>query len=152
MKRHIKGFFRWVVQVIRGDIVLIDYYPDPDEMTYTKSVSISEIKAKDAYHLGYSKGVKMLDELKYLPFKAYVRFNWTEPVAFPTETIGDDGKPYYLLETSSSVYDRFKTKSTEKFVKGMTKASLTGGDQKRLIMIVAIALIAVLGMAFIFLR
>lgn len=152
MTGRIKAFFHWVIQVLRGDIVLIDYYPDSEDMSYVKRVAISEMKPKDAHHLGYCKGLKMLDELKYLPFKTFVRFNKIQNVAFPTETIGDDGKPYLLLETSSTLYDRLKTKSTEKFVKGMTKTSLTGGEQKRLIMIVAIALIAVLGMAFIFLR
>jgi hypothetical protein len=34
----------------------------------------------------------------------------------------------------------------------MTKASLTGGDQKKLVMLALIAIIAVAGMAFIFMR
>lgn len=152
MMKYIRGFFRWLIQAIRGDIVLIDYYPDDIDMAYIKRIAISEMAVTDAYHFGYIKGRKMLDELKYIPFKTYVRFNNTEQVAFPTETIGNDGEPYLLLETSSTLYDRLKTKSTEKFVKGMTKTSLTGGDQRRLIMIIAIALIAVLGMVFVFLR
>lgn len=152
MMKYIRGFFRWLIQAIRGDIVLIDYYLDGDEMKYTKRVAISEMPASDASHLGYIKGFKMLDEIKYIPFKEFVRFNNLEPVAFPTETIGDDGEPYRLLETSSTLYDRYRTKSTEKFVKGMTKASLTGGDQKKLVMLALIAIIAVAGMAFIFLR
>lgn len=147
-----RRFFGWLRMAIRGDAILIDYYPDTARMSYTTRMHICRISTAQAYSMGYIRGFKILDGWKYLPFKTYVKFNGGKPVAFPTETIDDDGKPYTVLETSSTLFDRYKSKSTEKFVRGMTKTSLTLGDQRKLILIAVVGLVAVAGMALLFMR
>lgn len=148
----IRRFFSWLRKVIRGDVILLTYYPNSDAMTYRMDMMIAPISTTQAYSMGYIRGYKMLDGWKYLPFKTFVKFVNLQAVKFPTETVDNAGKPYAVLETSSTLYDRYKTKSTEKFVKGMTKTSITLGDQRKLIMIVLVALVAIGGMAFLFMR
>lgn len=149
---RLRSFFGWILKIIRGDIVLADCHIDPDAMTYTTRLRIVPMSQATAYSMGYIRAYKFLDGWKWLPFRVYVRFIGAEPVPFPTETIDDDGSTYTVLETSSTLFDRYRTKSTEKFVKGMTRISITLGDQRKLILIAAVGLIAAAGMALIFLR
>lgn len=144
------GVLKLLCKAIRGDIILLSYQIYPD-MTYTKTLSVSRLSETQAYSMGFKRGYKMLDKWRYLPFKTFVKFSGGSP-QFPTETVDDDGTEYVTLETSSTLFDRYKNRSIDKFIKGMTKIGITLGDQRKLLLVIAIGAIAAAGMAFLFLR
>ncbi len=144
------GVLKLIFRAMRGDIILLSYQIYPD-MTYTRTLSISRLKEPQAYSMGFKRGYKMLDKWRYLPFKTYVKFNASAP-QFPTETVDDDGSEYVTLETSSTLFDRYRNRSIDKFIKGMTKIGITLGDQRKLLLVIAIGAIAAAGLAFLFLR
>lgn len=139
-------------RAIRGDIILLTYHVTAD-LTYTKTLTVARLKEPQAYSMGYRRGYRMLDQWRYLPFKTYVKFQGGKSPQFPTQTIDDDGSAYVTLETAGTLFDSYRSKSAEKFVKGMTKASsITAGDQKKLLLVIAIGAIAAAALAFLFLR
>lgn len=138
-------------RAIRGDIILLTYHVTAD-LTYTKNLQIAHLKESQAYSMGYRRGYRMLDQWRYLPFKTYVKFQNFKSPQFPTQTIDDDGSSYVTLETSGTLFDSYRSKSAEKFVKGMTKTTITAGEQKKLLLVIAIGAIAAAAMAVLFLR
>lgn len=145
------GVLKLLLKAMRGDIILLTYHVTPD-MTYTKNLAIMRLTESQAYSMGYRRGYRMLDQWRYLPFKTYVKFQNCKSPQFPTQTIDDDDTEYVTLETAGTLFDSYRSKSAEKFVKGMTKASITAGDQKKLLLVIAIGAIAAAAMAFLFLR
>lgn len=99
--------------------------------------------------MGYIKGEKMFDQLSCSVFRTWVRFSPDTPPMVPYSTFyQSDGTPVQIenRETSSTLYDSWKSNSVERFLKGMTtKASLPVVDQKKLLMIGAIVLGAIVG-------
>lgn len=100
--------------------------------------------------MGYVKGEKIYDKLSCSVFKTYVKFRPDLPPMVPYSMAPTpDGKKLQQIEnreTSSTLYDNWKSNAIEKFLKGMTtKTSLPPIDQKKLMMLGAIALGALAG-------
>lgn len=137
---------RWSYQVIMRHKLLITYNVNPDRMTFDENIFIRKMSKAQVYSLGYIRGKKMKDELKYLPFTCYVKFSNAAQPAFPVTILDDSGESYPCYETSSTLYDRYKSRSEELFMKGITtKTSISGGDMKTLAMIAIIAAVAIVG-------
>lgn len=107
---------------------------------------MSEAQARS---MGYIKGEKMFDQLSCSVFRTWVRFSPDTPPMVPFSTFyQSDGTPVQIenRETSSTLYDNWKSNAVERFLKGMTtKATLPAIDQKKLLMIGAIVLGAIVG-------
>lgn len=151
-KLYTYRFFYWVYRILRKDKILIDYHIDPKTMRFDENLRITHISMAQAYGMGYTKGVKMKDELKYLPFKTFVRFTPDDKPPFPVVIMDNDGVLHENYETSSTLYDHWKSDAQAQFIKGVTKTVLTGGDGKILLMILGIAAVAAVGMYFLFFR
>lgn len=100
--------------------------------------------------MGYVKGEKIYDKLSCSAFKTYVKFQPDLPPMVPYSLVPSmDGKKLQKVEnreTSSTLYDHWKSNAIEKFLKGMTtKTGLPPIDQKKLMMLGAIALGALAG-------
>lgn len=91
----------------------------------------------------------MFDKLSCSVFRTYVRFSPDTPPMTPFSTFyQSDGSPVQIenRETSSTLYDNWKSNAVERFLKGMTtKTSLPVVDQKKLMMIGAIVIGAIFG-------
>lgn len=151
-KMYTYRFLLWIYKILRKDKILITYNIDPKTMRFTEQLTIAHVSMAQAYGMGYIKGVKIKDELKYMPFKTFVRFTPDQQPPFPVIIMDDDGKMHENFETSSTLYDHWKSDAQAQFIKGITKTVLTGGDGKILIMILGIVAVACVGMYFIFFR
>ncbi len=106
--------------------------------------------------MGYVKGKKIWDRIDCSTFRTYVKFNPDIPPLVPMSTFKtSDGKTVQVpnKETSSTLYDVWRSKSIEKFLKSMTtKVKLPEIDKKTLLMVAALAIGAILGAYFILMR
>lgn len=131
-------FFTWLLRIIRGDRILITYHVDPDSKKYRRDLWFARISEAQAYSAGYVRGIRMLDEFKYAPFKAYVRFV-PDPAPAQIST----------HETASTLFDYWRSNATKNFMQGMTtKKTMAPIEQKQLIMIIIIAAAAAIGIAW----
>lgn len=145
-------FLHWLYQLLRKDKILITYSIDKKTLRFEEHLTISHVSTAQAYGMGYTRGRKIKDEFKYLPFKTFVRFTPDEAPPFPVIVMDDDGNVSENWETSSTLYDHWKSDSYKEFVKGVTKTLLTGGDQRSLVLIFLIVAGACAAMYFIFFR
>ena len=145
-------FFRWVWRFLRGDKILITYAVDPKTQRFDENLVFAHVSVAQAYGMGYVRGKKIKDEFKYLPFKTYVRFTPDIAPPFPVIIMDDAGTMHENYETSSTLYDHWKSDAQSQFIKGVTKTVLSGGDSKILFMILGVAAVACVGMYFIFFR
>lgn len=148
-KLYTYRFMRWIWQLMTKQKLLITYTIDPKTMRFEENLTIAKISTAQAYGMGYVRGKKIKDEAKYIFFKTYVRFTPDNKPPFPVLIMGDDGVVRENWETSSTLYDHWKSDAGKSFIKGMTKATLTGGDQKKLLMIVGICVVAAIGLYFV---
>lgn len=140
------GFWRWLWYLLRGYRVLITYNVDTRTKRFNEELYFRRFSQKQIYGMGYVRGKKIKDELKFLPFKIYVRFAPDIKPPHPVLIMDDEGNVRENWETSSTMHDHWRSDSTDQFLKGMTKTVLPGGDQKTLIilfMIIACACVAV---------
>ena len=140
----VRRFFRWLKAVIKGYRLLVTYNVSQKDAKFDEGLEIAPISEAQAYAMGYVRGIKIKDELKYMPFKTYVRFIPDIP---PLEVVCEvEGESVYNHETSSTLYDHWRSDALERFLAGMTtKKALTPLDQKKLIMIGLIVAGAALG-------
>jgi hypothetical protein len=143
---------KWTWHLWRKDKILITYFIDQKKMRFEESLEIAHVSEAQAYGMGFTRGKKIKDELKYLPFKTYVKFIPDIQPPFPLIIMDDSGAVRENYETASTLYDHWKSDSKEKFVKGMTKTTLTGGEQKKLILVAMIGLVAAVGLYFVLFR
>lgn len=140
-------FLAWIKRLARGERILMTYQMDPCTQTYGVSLMFARVTEAQAYGMGYQRGVKMMDELKYAPFKTYVRFFPDEAPAAPAFT-NAEGILVECSETASTMYDHWRSDNLEKFLSGMiTKKQMAPIDQKKLLMILLIAGAAAAGVA-----
>lgn len=137
----------WVKKIARGERILMTYTMDPATQIYDVNLVFARVSEAQAYGMGYQRGIKMLDELKYAPFKTYVRF---VPDVSPEAPVykDSDGGLVVCCETASTLYDHWRSDNLEKFLSGMiTKKQLAPIDLKKLLMILIIAGAAAAGVA-----
>lgn len=145
-------FLHWIYRIIRNDKILITYDVDPKTQRFNENLQFAHVSKAQAYGMGYVRGKKIKDELKYLPFKTFVRFTPDTRPPFPVVIMDDEGNLHENYETSSTLYDHWKSDAQSQFIKGVTKTVLSGGDSKILFMILGVAAVACVGMYFIFFR
>lgn len=146
----ITRFFRWLYRVMDGQIVLIDYHVNPSTHRFHETLVYSKLSSAQAIGMGYIRGKKIKDEVAFIPFKIYVRFTPNEAPPLPY-TVCDDGSMMPNIETSSTLWDHWRSDSIEKFLNGLTtKKALAPIDQKKLMMIGVIAAGALAGLYILF--
>lgn len=135
----------WLYHLLKGDRILISYSMDPDTHRFSRDLFFAHVTEAQAYGMGFQRGIKILDELKYSPFKVYVRFNPDAPPGIPL--IKDEsGNLVQCFETSSTLYDYWRSDASERFLFGMTtKKAMSLLDMKKLIMIGVVIAAAVAG-------
>lgn len=140
------SFLSWLTHMVYNDRILLTYRMDARTQKFQRDLTFARISEGQAYGMGYQRAVKFLDEMKYLPFKTYVRFIPDVRPA-PPVICDKDGQQRVCLETSSTLYDHWRTDSLEKFLSGMvTKAmKLVPIEQKQLLMIIVIIAAAAAG-------
>lgn len=148
-KLYTYRFIRWLWMIWRGYKILITYNVDKDSGRFSEVLKIDKVTTAQAYGMGYIRGKKIKDELKYMPFKTYVRFFPDDHPPHPVIIMDEDGQISENWETSSTLYDHWKSDSTDLFLKGMTKTVMAGVDQKKLIMIFLLVAGACAGIYFI---
>lgn len=128
-------------------IILLDYNVDLKSQRAYETLKFAKMSKAQAFSLGYVKGKKMKDELKYAFFPIYVRFSPPMAPAIPFFVDEETQAKIENRETSSTLYDHWKSNAIEKFLKGMTtRTALPSIDQKKLLMIAAIIIGAVAGL------
>lgn len=145
-------FLHWLYQLLRKDKILITYSIDKNTLRFEEHMVIAHVTTAQAYGMGYTRGKKIKDEFKYLPFKIFVRFTPDEQPPFPVMVMCEDGSIIENHETSSTLYDHWKSDSQKNFIKGTTKTVLGGGDQKTLVLIFLIVAGACAAIYFLFFR
>lgn len=145
-------FLAWMWHLLRKDKILITYHMDQRTKRFSESLHIVHITEAQAYGMGYTRGRMIKDELKYLPFRTYVKFIPDIQPPFPLIIMDDSGAVRENYETASTLYDHWNSDSTEKFIKGMTKTTLTGGEQKKLVLVILICAVAAAGLYFVLFR
>ena len=149
-KLYTYRFLKWLWMILKGYRILIDYTVDADAMRFSENLRFVKLSAAQIIGMGYTRGKKIKDEFKYLPFKTYVRFYPDVSPDFPVAIAHPDGTTTDNWETSSTLHDHWKSDSVESFIKGMTtKATLSKGDQTKLIMIFLLVAGACAGAYFI---
>lgn len=136
----------WIYRKWTKQIILITYYVNPSTMYFEENLHFAKMTDAQARNMGYLRGKKIKDELKYATFPIYVR--WSPNVEPMTASVYDMDLKANIenRETSSTLYDHFKSNAVEKFLKGMTtKTSLPQIDQKKLLMLAAIVIGAIVG-------
>lgn len=145
-------FFHWLYQILRKDKILITYNIDKKTLRFDEHLTIAHVSTAQAYGMGYTRGRKIKDEFKYLPFKTFVRFVPDEPPPFPVIVMDDEGNLTENWETSSTLHDYWKSDAQKEFIKGATKTLISGGDQRILVILFAIIAMACVAIYFFFFR
>lgn len=149
-KLYTYRFLKWLWMILKGYRILIDYTVDADAMRFSEHLQFVKLSASQIIGMGYTRGRNIKDELKYLPFKTYVRFYPDVRPDFPVIIAHADGTTAENYETSSTLHDHWKSDSVDSFIKGMTtKATLSKGDQTKLIMVFLLVGAACVGAYFI---
>lgn len=136
----------WLYRKLTKQVILLDYNVDVKDRRAYETLRFAKMRKAQAYSMGYVKGKKMKDELKYATFPIYVRFS--PPIAPAVPFLIDEASQAKIenRETSSTLYDHWKSNAIEKFLKGMTtRTALPSIDQKKLLMIALIIIGAVAG-------
>lgn len=138
----------WLYRKWNRQIILITYNVNPKTMYFTETLTYARMTEAQARTMGYIKGKKIKDEFRYAIFPIYVRFFPDVEPRIPTTLDMDLKTEVENRETSSTLYDHFKSNAIEKFLKGMTtKANtLTAMDKNKLLMIVALIAGAAFGL------
>lgn len=143
----------WLWQLLTKQKLLITYKIDQKAMRFEEHLIIAKVSTAQAYGMGYIRGKNIKDELKYIFFKTYVRFEPDVSPPFPVIVVDDDGRVRENYETASTLYDHYKSDAQKNFIKGITtKTSISGGEKSKLIMIVLICIVAAVGLYFILAR
>lgn len=143
-------FCRWVYRILDKQIILIDYNVDVSRRRYNEVFKFARMSSAQAISMGYIRGKNIKDEIAYIPFKIYVRFT---PSAAPPDpfTTYEDGTIVPNLETSSTLWDHWRSDAIEKFLAGMTtRKTLAPIDQKKLLMIGVVIVGALAGLYILF--
>lgn len=136
----------WLYRKWKKQVILITYNVNPKTMYFDESLSFASLTEAQARGMGYLRGRKIKDELKYATFPIYVKWSPDIEPMVPSVYDLDLKADVENRETSSTLYDHFKSNSVEKFLKGMTtKTSLPAIDQKKLLMLAAIVIGAIVG-------
>lgn len=145
-------FFNWLFRVVRGDKLLIDYRVGAD-LKFDETLRIENLSIAQVYSLGYIRGRHIRDEVKYMFFKTFVKFSPLDAIPYPVMITGDDQVQRPNRETSSTLYDFWRSDSIREFLKGMmTKIGMPAVTQKQIVMLACIALAAALGVYFVIMR
>lgn len=143
-------FCRWAYRILDKQIILIDYNIDTSRRRYHENFRFVRMSSAQAINLGYIRGKNIKDEIAYMPFRIYVRFT---PGAAPPDpyTTYEDGTIVPNLETSSTLWDHWRSDAIEKFLSGMTtRRTLAPIDQKKLMMIGVVIVGALAGLYILF--
>ncbi len=144
--------------------LLIDRSPHPDKPhVYINHEHWTTASEHDIYGDGYYKAINFKDEIAYYGAKVFVRFDGfnildTKRMCYVSmerirEGTDDDEaepignvKPNYI--TSSSLYSFYCSEVVKRFMDGMTRISFAPIDTKMLILVGAVVVGLVLGMAY----
>lgn len=138
----------WLYRKLTRHVILITFNVDRDKQRASENLVFAKVSKAQAYSMGYVKGKKMKDKLRYATFPIYVKFVPELPPLVPYRYEGQT--KIENRETSSTLFDHFKSNAIEKFLKGMTtKTSLAKIDQTKLLMLAAVVIGAIVGVYFI---
>ena len=142
--------------------LLIDRMPHPDKPhTYINHEHWTSASEESIYQDGYYKAINFKDEVAYYGAKIFIRFSGfnvldpetkcyyridnLEAEKEPAQSM-KDVKPNHI--TSSNLYSFYCSEVVKKFMDGMTRISFAPIDLKMLIMIGAVVVGLVIGMAY----
>lgn len=139
-----KPLHQWILyRWYKGEVILLDYR-QRDDQTATESFRFARISEAQAFAMGYRRAIGFCDELKYSPFKKFVRF-YDSPGYQP---IHPKDK-----ETSATLYEYYRSKADERFIEGVTtNKKLRPDEMKKLAIIAVVGAVAAIGVAFIMLK
>lgn len=135
----------WIVHLLRNDKILVTFNMNERTHKFSRNLRYAKVSEAQAYGMGYQRGVKILDDFKYIFFKTYVRFVPDNPPGYYTYT-NADGDVMVCRETSSTLYDHWRSDAQEKFMAGMTtKTSLAPSQLKKLALLGIVVAAAAIG-------
>lgn len=143
---------KWLWHIWRKDKLLITYSVDVKSKRFDEELVIAHVSQAQAYAMGFTRGKNIKDEIRYLPFKTYVKFRPDIHPPYPLLIVEEDGTVHENYETSSTLYDHWKSDAQKNFIAGMTKTVLTAGVQKKLVLMLAICAVAAVGLYLILFR
>lgn len=138
--------------------LLIDRTPHPDKPhVYINHEHWTTASVSDIYGDGYYKAINFKDEIAYYGAKVFVKFNgfnvldpekrtYYDLEEIKEEAAKDLTKPNYI--TSSNLYSFYCSEVVKRFMDGMTRIAFAPIDTKMLIMVGAVVVGLVLGMAY----
>lgn len=121
-----------------GDLLTIDYVLDPETMAYSKTVLWRSLTPEALRRMGFVEGTNFMDNILYAGVKVYVRFRGFEAAEPPN------------AETSSTMYDYFRSDAQRDFVKGMTSISMPPMDLQKIGIIAAAIVTGILAYFMVF--
>ena len=135
----------WIRHMLRNDKILITFHMSENTQKFTRDLTYAHVSEEQAYSMGYQRGIRILDEFRYIFFKTYVKFIPDISPGYYTYTDAD-GNVIECRESSSTLYDHWRSDTQEKFMAGMTtKTSLSPSQLKQLGMIGIIVAAAAVG-------
>lgn len=130
------------MEVIRrrlsGDVLTIDYELDRDSMSYRKTVLWRSMTPEALRRQGFVEGRNFMDSLIYSGTKVYVRFRGFECAPRPND------------ETSSTLYDYFRSDAQADFIKGMTSISMPPMDVQKILLVAAAVVVGIVAYFMVF--
>lgn len=142
-----------------GEKLLIDRTPHPDKPHfYINHEHWTPAPESEIYADGYYKAINFKDEIAYYGAKVFIKFhgfNILDPQTMQYYDLEDidedqgfelDAKQNFI--TSSNLYSFYCSEVVKRFMDGMTRVSFAPIDVKMLIMIGAVVVGLVIGMAY----
>lgn len=130
--------FQIIKRRLSGDVLTIDYELESDSMAYRKTILWRSLTPEALRRQGFIEGKNFMDSILYAGVRVYVRFRGFECAPSPNN------------ESSSTLYDYFRSDAQSDFIKGMTSISMPPMDLQKIALVGVAVVVGILAYFMVF--